>query len=305
LIERPRQLHLPWRTLAFGQNGSPGVVLVALGLAGLLPAISKKSADPLSGLRWALLVGVMVGFAVATGGNAGDRLVAELLGEAPPAALPNPYAWMIPLLPVLGSVRIPMWVFSGGQMVLCALAGLGIVRLLERTPERRLATVSWAILIVIWLATLLPGLPGGLQLEMKRLRPDEEVLTFWQELAARGNDGPIIELPIATAEENRLSIATLLTAYHGRRTGYCLNSSLPPDTQLVKELGERVPDVDALDALRALGFTTLVVNREGPSERRVRRLERIEEAAKREGRLRSIYSDGKRSAYEIVSSTPE
>ena len=39
---------------------------------------------------------------------------------------------------------------------------------------------------------LMPGLPGGLQLEMKRLRPDEETLRFWQELAARGNDGPVI-----------------------------------------------------------------------------------------------------------------
>ncbi len=67
----------------------------------------------------------------ATGGNAGDRLMAELQQSPIPAPLPNPYAWLAELIPALGTVREPVWIGTTPYFGLAPLAGLGAVRALD------------------------------------------------------------------------------------------------------------------------------------------------------------------------------
>ena len=300
LLERPQQLHLPWRTIAFGQSGSPGLLLVGLALSSFLPLREARGSARPSGLRWALLAGVVLGFLLATGGNAGDRLVAELRGEPVPLALPNPYAALSSVLPVLGNVRAPLWTFSAAHVALCALAGLGLARLLERVPDRQRTPAAIAVVAVVAVGTLLPGLPGRLELDVGRLRPAEELLAFHDALSARGNTGPIVELPMDGRDGNRQSRALLLTAYHRRPIAYCWNSSLPAEHVRVQALARRIPEPAAVDALRADGFTTLIVNRRGSRSAELAEQIRRIDALAPDGRwLSEIHSDRTRSAYAI------
>src|SRR5262249_13267339 len=96
---------------------------------------------------------------------------------------------------------------------------------------------------------------------LHRVRPDPADIRFFEELAARGNTGPILELPFRP--DTGLGVnpeRILLTADHHRRTSACYGSLSPPEEVLVATLAARLPDPAAVSGLRALGFTTVVVH---------------------------------------------
>jgi len=92
------------------------------------------------------------------------------------------------------------------------------------------------------------------------IRPDAEVLGFFEALAREGNEGPILELPAHDKNIFAAAESTLWTAYHRRRTSRCMNSHRPPEVAEVSSIAARLPAPEALGALRARGFTTLVVH---------------------------------------------
>jgi hypothetical protein len=112
-------------------------------------------------------------------------------------------------------------------------------------------------------ATLRPaafGFEPRVSVDAVRVRPAAADLALFAGLAQRGNHGPLLELPLRSSDVGAHSAAVLASAFHHRPTSACSASQKPPVYFEVEALAARVPEVDALARLRALGFTTLVVH---------------------------------------------
>jgi hypothetical protein len=116
---------------------------------------------------------------------------------------------------------------------------------------------------------------------MVEIAPPRATLELFERLRALGNTGPLAEIPLHLAHLGRISTSVLLSAYHHRRTVACLGSYLPPSSERVQDLLARLPSREAVDELRDLGVTTLVVHHApgNPLQEQLRR--RFEAAAAR------------------------
>lgn len=305
IVDRHRRYFLPWKNVLGDVPGSFGFFTVLVAALAFLPRLGRlgerapSAGDPSTrGLRWALLAGGVLALLLATGGNAGDRLAAELAQRPPPIRLPNPFDWLSALVPVLGKVRAPRFVASGTHLALCVLAGIGAGRVLDALPRRArgLAAGSLVGLALLWVV------PGGSALTAQRMRPAPEMLEFLAALADRGDSGPILEIP-ARPDSASSSASVLLAAYHRRPTSRCYNSFEPPVTRRVEALAARLPAGDALDALRALGFTTLLIHEQAgwskqPATQELSRELRVNPHP----RLTLLQADSGLSAYRIEPS---
>ena len=211
-----------------------GWPLVLLAAAAFLPRHTAPSANGPRALvwlagdpRWSVAIGLLLVLALATGGNQAARSFAELAGEPPPPALPNLYGWLTSIFGPLQVVRVPAAIGVGFHLAVSLLAGLGTSKLLERVPMRWRALTGAALVAVVFIETLRPGLPARFHFEMRPLRPPEHAIAFFEELAALGNAGPLMELPVDGPSLDRGSTSMLLSAYHHRRTSRCYNSFLP------------------------------------------------------------------------------
>jgi hypothetical protein len=111
------------------------------------------------------------------------------------------------------------------------------------------------------------------------VRPDDRRIAFYEELARRGNRGPILELPLDEREHRIHSSPRriLVSAWHRRRTSACFGSYRPPGQQRLEALAGDLPSPAAIAGLADLGFTTVVVHRDlmrPESEEIATRLER-------------------------------
>ncbi len=99
--------------------------------------------------------------------------------------------------------------------------------------------------------------------ETVEVRVDPEEIRFFEELDAMGNRGPILEVPLLTGIGRSLHAPSriLPAAYHHRRLSTCFGSFRAPGRDLLAELVERLPESAAIEELRQLGFTTLVLNK--------------------------------------------
>jgi hypothetical protein len=97
-----------------------------------------------------------------------------------------------------------------------------------------------------------------------RLEPEAGELAFFAGLAARGDEGPIFEMPLRRARGRVTWSSTVRWIYragfHGRRTSSCFGAQIPERSEL-EALEARLPEREAIRALRALGFTTIVFDR--------------------------------------------
>ena len=301
LAAREFQQFLPWSWLAPGARLAPGLVLAALVLVALvLRDRGRPHGDP----RWALLAGLVLSLVLAAGGNQGDRSLAFATQGRELPVLPNPYAWLAAVLPGLDVVRNPYALFLGGYVAASALAGLGAAALLRRTPARFAAAAAAALIACAWVDTLRPrtlGFEPRVEYRMVPVRPAADEIAFFAELDRLGNRGPLLEVPIHPKHAARVSRAVLLSAYHLRRTSPCYNSFVPPITGDVARLASNLPDPAALAKLAGLGFTTVVAHHPEASGAVAAELRRRLDAAAAGGAgLRALFSDGRRTAYEIL-----
>jgi hypothetical protein len=267
LAVRSLTLYAPWHRFQPGGRLFPGwacLLLVVLALA--LPrdrALARDVGDP----RPALLVGALLVAWLATGGNAAAQM-AVLQGADPPAVrLPNAFAALRALLPGLAGVRLPSALGPAVVQIACVLAGLGAAALLRSLPQRALPWVATALVAAAFVDTLRPsslGLTPPVSYRPLPMRPPDATLDLFERLARLGNAGPLLELPIDRRDKdysfNRATSQHLLTAYHRRRTSGCYSSFIPPAVQRLARLGP-LTEAGTLDRIRALGFTTLVVDR--------------------------------------------
>jgi hypothetical protein len=267
LARRSLTLYAPWYRFLPGGSLFPGwvcLLLVVLSLA--LPrerALARDLGDP----RAALLVGALLVAWLATGGNAAARM-AVLYGAEPPAVdLPNAFAGLRAVLPGLEGVRLPSALGPGVVQVACILAGLGAAALLRSLPPRALPCAAALLVAAAFVDTLRPaylGLSPPVSYRPLPMRPPEATLALFDRLEQLGNAGPLLELPVDRRDKdysfNRATSQHLLTAYHRRRTSGCYSSFVPPAVHALARLGP-LSEKETLDRIRALGFTTVVVDR--------------------------------------------
>ncbi|MCH2184385.1 hypothetical protein MK280_00775, partial [Myxococcota bacterium] len=284
--------------------GALSIMLIAAAI--LLPRGARSfvgfSGDP----RWALLTSGLLVLLLATGGNEVARSHAAELGHTPPPALPNLYEWLAGIVPGLESIRVIGFLYPGFHLIVCLLAGLGASKLLDRAPKKRRRIAGLAlILITFGLTVRSPVMAPSPDAEMTIFEagPSPTDLQFFAELEAEGNEGPILILPPRRRlEMHETSIETLLTVYHHRPISSCNTSFVPPEESLVLKLAEGLPRRKALQNLRQLGFTTIVIRHsDNKNERAIDWSQRVKRAAIKHPRLLApVLETPSLSAYRLV-----
>jgi hypothetical protein len=307
LSDRGRVFYAPWSTFLPGGSNFPGWVGALLAIAafalGRRRALAGISGDP----RAALVIAALLVAAFATGGNHEARVMVLAGGEPPPFVLPNPFAALARVLPVLQSVRLPGELALAVREIACILAGFGAAAFLRWAPVRW-ATAAAALLIVLSFAeTLRPpflGLAAAPPFGAFRIRPSDASLAFFDTLAQKGNRGPLLELPLD--RRNRAytfryaPIQQLLTAYHHRRTSGCYVSFIPRQVRELASISKRLPEPEALDRVLELGFTTIVIHQDEQLASGREIAEKLRAAALvADGRLVPIATSATMTAYEL------
>lgn len=200
---------------------------------------------------------------LAAGGNAGDRLLDELQGLTPSGAWPNPYALIERIVPGLGSVRAPLRVHVGVDLLLSLLAGLGTAAMLRSVPGRWAPAAAAIIVAIVFVDTLRPeisGLPSRIEVLTPRVRPAEDTLDLYRRLAEDGPGGPIFEAPFGPLHQIQYSETVLLSAYHHQRTSACASSYRQAKFEQMQTFSAELPSRDAVEGLCGLGFRSFVVH---------------------------------------------
>ena len=269
----------------------PGWTVVALALVAMLAG--RKRAAPGTGgdPRWALLAGALLVGAIAAGPNN--------------PGLPNLHTLLAAWIPGLDAVRGIFRLSIAIHLALVVLAGLGAGALIRATRgrQRRIAEIA-LVAIAAFDVLRLPaaGLERRYAWAYESIRPDADSIAFFQELERRGNRGPMLELP-----ELFVSGATrriLLGSWHRRRTSACYGSFRPAGQQELVELAADLPSPEAVDRLRSLGFTTVVLHLEDKRREARRVRERIESAARDDARIVPVHATSKRLAYQLLAADP-
>jgi hypothetical protein len=292
LAARPAQVYVPWSQLFGLDHRALGWLLIGLAALAFLPL---PAGDRRRSLRFALLAGTLLCLALATGGNEVARQYATALSQAPPLALPNLFRALGVVLPGLDVVRLPGNVGHGAYLALSILAGLGVAGALERVPAKLRAPVTLALVAIVFVNTLRPGLPGAVPLATWSQKPTDARLAFFDELEALGNAGPILEVPNPPRPHPRYGLSILLSAYHQRRISGCYNSFLPAETLEAEAEARALPAPDAIEAASDMGFTTLLLYEDAPGADALKtRL-----AAAPDGELELIHSGAGMTAWAI------
>ena len=150
---------------------------------------------------------------------------------------------------------------------------------------------------VVFADTLFPELVGERSPAVYRafaIRPEEEKLRFFAQLEELGDTGPLVELPSRGWSKTREARRQLLQAYHHRPVSSCYNSVIAPGRKHVEQLVDRLPEPEAILALRELGFRTLVVHRAGAAR------QRLEQAARESELLEPLHASDSMAAFRIA-----
>ena len=245
-----------WSELLPGGALFLGWGTVSLGLIGLWVPRDQLSAKLVGDPRWALAIGAVVTTAIAAGPY-NDHLL-HLIWPGAPVQIPNLYTLLVSFIPGLDSIRIVLRLIVAWQVAVCVFAGVGAGWLMRRSGTREM--IVSGVMIALALFSIVPEPDPR---ETVEVRVDPEEIRFFEELDAMGNRGPILEVPLLTGIGRSLQTPRriLPAAYHHRRMSTCFGSFRAPDRDLLAELVERLPESAAIEELRQLGFTTLVLNK--------------------------------------------
>jgi hypothetical protein len=301
--ERMAFAYANWGFYAPGGTLFLGFSLLALAAVGLCAprrlALPQIAGDP----RIALCAGAALVAFVAAGSDTALRL--QALGLGVPDF--DPYRALAAWLPGLDAVRGVLRLTSAVHLVACVLAGAGVAAL-QRLARRHGAWVG-AVLAAASLLACFGVPPRPYPWRLDAIRPDPQQIAFFEQLALMGNAGPLLELPLDGVAGPGVSLGApriLLEAWHGRRTSACFGSFLSSRRRELAAWGDALPARDAVDALRAQGFTTVVLHhvpgtvgaalQVGPFERA---------AAAPAPTLRSLQQTDAMSAYELLPSAAD
>jgi hypothetical protein len=287
---------LDWRTMLPGTYFFPGWAYLALSAVGLVLGSKRASPGVQGDPRWALLLALVILWALATGGR--------------PFLAPkwNPFLWLAQWIPGLSYIRAPSYlVYTGGHVVMSLLAGLGAAVLVARAQGWTARALMAALLVVTCVDVLRPAvldLEPRMRFTLIRQRPDAAHLQFFRELESRGNRGPILEVPVMADTSLvlplRASYELLVSAYHRRPTSECYASFFPPSREMIKAIGKDLPAIRALRAASDLGFTTIVVHAPTRNAIRPKLLRQFDAVVARQGGLQKLHEIDGLTAYALV-----
>ena len=280
-----------WSDFLPGRHLFLGWGAMALGLIGLLVPRKQVLREVCGDPRWALVAGALVTTVVAAG-QFNNQLL-NLIWSSPPFQIPNLYELLSSFVPGLDSIRLVFRLSVAMLISVCVLAGMGAAWLIVRSGKQ--ATLASTVMIVLALLSIIPEpSPRG----TVQVRADPQEVQFFEQLEAMGNRGPILEVPLMTGIARSLIAPSkiLLTAYHNRRISTCFGSFRAPEREALWDLVEGLPEPRAIDGLRQLGFTTLIVNKKAIVF--AYQLERRIDAAAA-GSLPLLLEDEKFSAYDF------
>jgi hypothetical protein len=300
LPARPLQIFNPPEAYLPGHPGFPGwpsLLLVAAAL--FLPArrsLRGISADP----RWGLLAAVIL-IVLAAAGPSAKNVVGGLFEL-------NLWGFLSRLVPVLGSIRVPMAVCLGAHLAVAVLAGIGAAGLLSFWQWKWKIVPAVGLVVFVACNIVRPELLG---LERRppystyRIKPAAAWLEFFGALEAKGNRGPMFEWPVFIDPTDKQVdwIAqgkdVFLSAYHHRRTSACYSSFVPPECNRVALIAQHLPEREAVIELRRLGFTTIIAHHRagGPVPANVF----LRQADSSQDLLRRVHTSPVATAYEIVA----
>jgi len=298
VLRREAQVFLAWSEYLPGERMFPGWVMIGL----ILLAFVSPRARVLGGIkgdpRWAIAIGCVLVALTATGGNWHAQFTGALSGTPPPVALPNPYQLLARVIPGLDSVRAPAALTAGVHLSLSILAGFGAAAVITMAPARLASAAAIGLILIAYVDTVRPraiGLEPPVVYQPIRMKPREGAIEFFQKLAEKGNTGPLLEVGEDGAFVDAPQV--LLSAYHHRRTSACRATFPPPIVSEIQKLRGALPHPDAIRALRAVGFTTILVHH--PPEKQDRSYADKFERAARSRFVRRIHGDNFMTAYAI------
>jgi hypothetical protein len=258
-LRRIELYYAPWYGYLRGEWLYPGAVVLALAAVGLAAprkyALPGLSGDP----RWALALGATL-VAIMAAGPYTNITFQRILGPMQ-FEIPNLYGLMATVVPGFDTIRGVARLALTVQVVLSILAGMGAAVLLRsfgrRSTVASVVLVGFVVIYAQWPNVL--GLERPFRWETVRISPSPQKVQFFSDLAALGNQGPMLELPAKSglfsliADPNRI----LLTFYHRRRTSACFGSYTPDREQLMLAIDD-LSSAESKETLRQMGFTTVI-----------------------------------------------
>jgi hypothetical protein len=249
--------------------------------------------------RWLLLAGgLLVAFVAA--GPYNNSLLRMLTGD-PSIHVPNLYLLLESVIPGLEALRKIQCLSSGVLLIACVLAGMGAAALI-RLAKRYWALAAVALVAAAALDVTRPsmfGLPPTYEWQLYPIAADKNSVEFFRELEQLGNTGPIIELPVYLGPKN-VKIGPsriLLSFYHHRRTSACMGSFQVPGRQALMKLAGRLPEASAVNEIRRLGFTTVIIDPKVAGTALLQRF--MEQARHHESGVRLLYWNGSMGAFTL------
>jgi hypothetical protein len=291
----------------------PGFLSLVLAATALAWPRDGRDTRPSRSLRWSLLGSALLLAWIATGGHLFSwhpTTAADLSSVDPKRSLPwtDPtpeFAWLQNWLPGFRIGRAPRYVYGAAHVCLSLLVACGAADLVHRFQGARRRAVCAAALCAALLAAVGLGVVPAVPYKAVRQRPPEARLEFFQALAAHGNRGPLLELPLVAGVEwwSRASSSLLVSAYHRRETSECFSSFTEAHlTPELRRAAERIPSPDALEAIRAFGFTTVLVHQGSAADSGNQLADRLARAAEAPGAaLRLAGSSDGIVAFELVA----
>jgi hypothetical protein len=255
LLEGRTSVMLGVRDYGFGTMYFPGVMvlgLAALGLADRLRGARRRyGEDP----RLAVLAAGFLIFWCSTSG---------LPVPFTDVLLPSPIELAKPYVPGLNAVRALNAINITTSLALAFVAGYGVLLLARR---RIVAIATAALATALTIAFLYHGrfakpmfAVWSFKLAPWAASPPAEDVALLRRVA----DGAVLDLPFPEMEKPssvNLARHLLLNAYSPRATAACYNSFVSPVQEQIAALSQRLPARDAADALAALGFGTLILDK--------------------------------------------
>ena len=257
LLEGRVSILLRLRDYQWGSIYFPGAMILGLGALGLADRLrgprSIRGEDP----RLAIFA---AGFLVLWCSTSG--LPIPFTG----VLLPSPIAVLKPYVPGLNAVRALNAIGLGANLAWAFLAGYGILCLMERRRH----------VVAVGLAAVATSLTLAFLYHGRFAKPMFSVWSFkltpWvasppaQDVALlrRVARGAVLDVPFPamdTPSSVHLAHHLILNAYQPRATAACYNSFVSPVQKQIAQLTAALPDRAAADALAALGFGTLVIDK--------------------------------------------
>jgi hypothetical protein len=303
--ERAWFAYATWNLYAPGEILFLGWTLLALAAGGAAAphrlAMPRLAGDP----RLALCAGAALAAFVSAGSDTALRL--QSLGIGVPDF--DPYSALAEFVPGLDAIRVVWRLSAAVHVVACILAG-ACVAALQHLAGRYATPLGAGVAAAALLVCFgVPPRPTAWTLDA--IAPEPERIAFFEQLALMHNEGPLLELPL-DGNRNLVFLAgpsrILMSAWHGRRTSACFGSYKSPLRAEIAGWVDELPARRAVDALRGLGFTTLVLhNGRGPLgvwiNTKVPAYERASSGP--DPSLRVLQRTDEMSAYELLPSSGE